>query len=137
MYREDGIHYMTLARHDVVTGVSVPDRAGWVSTYVKLRDRLAFDFPIAGVAIALKLNGGVVEDARIAVTGLGSRASLVPAAAESLIGRTLDEATVSAAAAATQRASRPMDNTAGTMAARRIAVKVMTERALRQLTTRN
>lgn len=137
MYREDGINYLTLARHDVVTAVSVPDRAGWVSTYVKLRDRQAFDFPIAGVALALKMDGPVVADARVAVTGLGSRASLVPAAAAALIGNPVTDDSIAAAAAATQKASRPMDNTAGTMAARRIAVKVMAERAIKQLTTSN
>jgi len=133
MYREDGIHYLTIARHDVVTDVRVPRRPGWTSTYVKLRDRQAFDFPIAGIALAVKLVKGVVEDARVAVTGLGSRASLVPAAAEALRGRPLSDEAIAAAAAATQKASRPMDNTSGTIAARRIAAKVLTERALRSL----
>ena len=133
MYREDGIHYLTLSRSDVVTSIQIPARDGWVSTYAKLRERQAFDFPIAGVAIALKLVGGVVDDARVAVTGLGSRATLVTAAADALKGKPLTEDTVAAAAIATQRASRPMDNTSGTIAARRIAAKVMTERALRSL----
>ena len=133
MYREDGIHYLTLSRSDVVTSIQIPARDGWVSTYAKLRERLAFDFPIAGVAIALKLVGGVVDDARVAVTGLGSRATLVTAAADALKGKPLTEDTIAAAAIATQRASRPMDNTSGTIAARRIAAKVMTERALRSL----
>jgi 4-hydroxybenzoyl-CoA reductase subunit beta len=133
MYREDGIHYLTLSRSDVVTSIQIPARDGWVSTYAKLRERQAFDFPIAGVAVALKLVGGAVDDARVAVTGLGSRATLVTAAADALRGRPLTEETIAAAATATQRASRPMDNTSGTIAARRIAVKVMTERALKSL----
>lgn len=133
MYREDGINYLTLSRSDVVTSIQIPARDGWVSTYAKLRERQAFDFPIAGVAIALKLVAGVVEDARVAVTGLGSRATLVAAAVDALKGRPLTEETIAAAATATQRASRPMDNTSGTIAARRIAAKVMTERALRSL----
>ena len=133
MYREDGIHYLTLSRSDVVTSIQIPAREGWVSTYAKLRERQAFDFPIAGVAIALKLVSGVVDDARVAVTGLGSRATLVTAAADALKGKPLTEDTIAAAATATQRASRPMDNTSGTIAARRIAAKVMTERALRSL----
>ena len=48
MYREDGIHYLTLSRSDVVTSIQIPARDGWVSTYAKLRERQAFDFPIAG-----------------------------------------------------------------------------------------
>jgi 4-hydroxybenzoyl-CoA reductase subunit beta len=133
MYREDGINYLTLSRSDVVTSIRIPARAGWVSTYTKLRERQAFDFPIAGVAIALKLVGAVVDDARVAVTGLGSRATLVAGAADALRGKPITAETIDAAAAATQRASRPMDNTSGTIAARRIAVKVMTERAIRAL----
>lgn len=133
MYREDGINYLTLSRSDVVTSIQIPARPGWVSTYAKLRERQAFDFPIAGIAIALKLTKGVVDDARIAVTGLGSRASLVTAAADSLRGKPLGDETIAVTATAVQRASRPMDNTAGTIGARRIAVKVMAERALSSL----
>jgi 4-hydroxybenzoyl-CoA reductase subunit beta len=133
MYREDGINYLTLSRSEVVTSIQLPARDGWVSTYAKLRERQAFDFPIAGVAIALKLLNGAVDDARIAVTGLGSRATMVTAAADALRGHSLTDDTIAAAAAAVQKASRPMDNTSGTIAARRIAARAMTERALRAL----
>jgi CO/xanthine dehydrogenase FAD-binding subunit len=58
---------------------------------------------------------------------------LVPAAATALVGRPLDDETIGAAADACHKAARPMDNTSGTMAQRKIAARVFAERALREL----
>src|SRR5438093_4593958 len=48
LYREDGIRYLAIGRDDVVVSITLPEAGGWRSTYLKLRDRGAFDFPIAG-----------------------------------------------------------------------------------------
>ena len=42
--------------------VSVPTHAGWRMKYEKLRRRGSFEFPILGVAAAVKLTEGLVED---------------------------------------------------------------------------
>jgi 4-hydroxybenzoyl-CoA reductase subunit beta len=136
MYRDDGIAYLTIGRDDVVTSIDLPDAAGWTSRYLKLRERGSFDFPIVGVAAAVRLDRGEVREARIALTAVGSRPFLVDAAAAAVIGTRLEEAVLTAAGEACQRAARPMDNTAGTIAARRRAVAVLTERALRHLRAR-
>src|SRR5687768_18256671 len=81
LYREDGIRYMAIGRDDVVVSVTLPDATGWRSTYVKLRDRNSFDFPIAGVAAAVRLDGKTVTDARIAITGVASRPLAIDASA--------------------------------------------------------
>src|SRR5213593_3333485 len=60
LYREDGIRYLAIGREDVVVSVTLPEAGGWRSTYVKLRDRGAFDFPIAGVAAAVRYDGPLV-----------------------------------------------------------------------------
>src|SRR5512143_1361193 len=80
-YREDGIRYLTLETGEVVTEVRLPAADGWRSTYVKLRDRNSFDFPIAGVAAAVRWDGGTVADARVAITALASRPVAVDASA--------------------------------------------------------
>jgi 4-hydroxybenzoyl-CoA reductase subunit beta len=131
LYREDGIRYLAIGRDDVVVSVSLPDAAGWRSTYLKLRDRNSFDFPIAGVAAAVRLDGGTVTEARIAVTALGSRPVAVDAKA--LVGTKLDDNAIAAAADAVHKAARPMDNTSGTLSQRKRAARVFTERALRSL----
>jgi 4-hydroxybenzoyl-CoA reductase subunit beta len=131
LYREDGIRYMAIGRDDVVVSVTLPDATGWRSTYVKLRDRNSFDFPIAGVAAAVRLDGKTVTDARIAITGVGSRPMAVDAKA--LVGSALEDDAIAAAADAVHKGSRPMDNTSGTISQRKRAARVFTERALRSL----
>ena len=133
LYREDGIRFMELARDEIVTSLTLPSAAGWRSTYLKLRDRASFDFPITGLAAAVKLEGGMVVDARVALTAVASRPLLVNAAAKALIGSRLDDAAIDAAADAAHRAARPMDNTSGTISQRKRTAKVFAERALRAL----
>ncbi|MGH2492036.1 MAG: FAD binding domain-containing protein [Candidatus Limnocylindria bacterium] len=131
LYREDGIRYLAIGRDDVVVSVTLPDATAWRSTYVKLRDRNSFDFPIAGVAAAVRFDGPVVADARIAITALASRPVAIDAKA--LVGTKLDDDAIAAAADAVHKAARPMDNTSGTISQRKRASRVFTERALRSL----
>jgi 4-hydroxybenzoyl-CoA reductase subunit beta len=131
LYREDGIRYIAIGRDDVVVSVTLPDATGWRSTYLKLRDRNSFDFPIAGVAAAVRLDGNRVMDARIAITALASRPMVVDA--KMLVGSKLDDEAIAAAADAVHKAARPMDNTSGTISQRKRAARVFTERALRSL----
>ena len=131
LYREDGIRYLALGRDDVVVSVTLPDATGWRSTYLKLRDRNSFDFPIAGVAAAVRLDGRRVSEARIAITALASRPVAVDATA--LVGTKLEDEAIAAAADAVHKAARPMDNTSGTISQRKRAARVFTERALRSL----
>ena len=130
-YREDGIRYLTLAPGEVVTEIHLPPSDGWRSTYLKQRDRGAFDFPIAGVAAAVRWEGGIVTDARVAITALGSRPVAIDASA--LRGTKLEDDAIAAVADATHKAARPMDNTSGTISQRKRAARVYAERALRSL----
>jgi 4-hydroxybenzoyl-CoA reductase subunit beta len=130
-YREDGIRYLTLAPGEIVTEIRLPASDGWRSTYLKQRDRQAFDFPIAGVAAAVRWDGGLVADARVAITALGSRPVAVDAGARR--GTKLEDDAIAAVADATHKAARPMDNTSGTISQRKRAARVYAERALRSL----
>ena len=66
LYRNDGMDYLTRKSDEILTDVMLPEAAGWQSSYWKLRRRGSFDFPVLGVAAAVRLNADVmVEDARI------------------------------------------------------------------------
>src|SRR5689334_2750484 len=66
LFNNDGIEYLSRRPDEVLTGVRIPQ--GWKSTYWKLRRRGSFDFPILGVAAALRLNSSnEIEEARIAL----------------------------------------------------------------------
>jgi 4-hydroxybenzoyl-CoA reductase subunit beta len=133
LYREDGISHLTIGRDDIVTEVILPPADGWRSTYLKLRDRGSFDFPIVGLAAAVRMDGGVVREARLAMTAVGSRPLLVDAAAAAVIGSRLEDDAIAAAAAAAHKIARPMDNTSGTIVQRKKTVPVFATRALASL----
>src|SRR5713226_6981180 len=73
LYHEDGIRPMAMRQDEVLTDITLPEADGWRSTYMKLRDRGSFDFPIAAVAAAVRWDGARVSEARVALTALGAR----------------------------------------------------------------
>jgi len=133
LYQEDGMRYLTIGRDEIVTEIILPAAAGWKSTYLKSRDRNSFDFPIVGLAAAVRMDGDTVADARIALTAVSSRPVLVDDAKTALVGSRLDDDTIATAAEAAFKAARPMDNTSSTIAQRKRTVSVFATRALREL----
>ena len=110
LYRNDGIDYLTRRPDEVVTAVRLPTPTGWKSSYWKLRRRGAFDFPVLGVAAAVKTaRDGTVEDARIALGAVSSR-PLATRAGELLVGTKLTDESIAEAAAKAAKAAKPMDN---------------------------
>jgi 4-hydroxybenzoyl-CoA reductase subunit beta len=111
LYNNDGMEYLARKPDEIVTEVKLP-AAGWKSTYWKLRRRGSFDFPILGVAAAVRLApDGTVEEARIALGAVASRPFLVSKASELLVGKKLTDDVIAAAAAAVGSRAKPMDNT--------------------------
>jgi 4-hydroxybenzoyl-CoA reductase subunit beta len=109
LYRNDGIDYLSRTADEILTEVRVP--AGWKSTYWKLRRRGSFDFPILGVAAALRLDGETVSEARIALGAVASRPFLVDKAGEFLKGKRLTDEVIAEAAGMVANRAKPMDNT--------------------------
>jgi xanthine dehydrogenase YagS FAD-binding subunit len=66
---------------------------GRASTYHKIRDRESYAFALASAAVALDMDGDRVRAAHIAVGGLATRPWRVPAAEQSLAGKTLTRQT--------------------------------------------
>src|SRR2546427_555025 len=94
LYRDDGIDYLAKQPHEVLTTLRLPPAEGVRSAYVKLRRRGSIDFPIAGVAVAARTEGRVVEGARVAMSGVGSRPVEATAAGGVLAGQPLTPAGV-------------------------------------------
>jgi 4-hydroxybenzoyl-CoA reductase subunit beta len=110
LYQNDGIDYLSRAPDEILTEVSVP--SDWKSTYWKLRRRGSFDFPILGVAAALRFNSAnEIEEARIALGAVASRPFLVEKAGEFLKGKRLTDEVIAEAAVLVANRAKPMDNT--------------------------
>ena len=135
LYRNDGMNYLTRRPDEVLTNVILPPAAGWKSVYWKLRRRGSFDFPVLSVAAAVKLGKkGAVEDARIVLGAVASRPMEAQDAAVSLVGKSLkDDAVIAAAAELAFGHAKPMDNTDFVLHWRKRVVREFVTYALREL----
>src|SRR4030081_1218244 len=85
LYRDDGIDYLAKQPSEVVTALRLPAAAGIRTAYVKLRRRGSIDFPIAGCAVALRLEGSTVASCRIVLSAVCSHPLEGPGAAGFLL----------------------------------------------------
>lgn len=80
-----------LKRGELVKSIRMPSAANIKSSYRKFRIRKAIDFPIIGVAVALKLKHEVVETARIVLGACAPVPLRAKKSEEILIGNKIDE----------------------------------------------
>ncbi len=134
LYVDDGLIPMTLHFGEIVAAVHIPPPSGYACAYQKFRIRHSFDFPLVGVACAVKRAlDGTVGDARIVMTAVASHPERATQAERSLIGKQLDEASIAAAGHSVFRLAKPMDNTAGSIFHRKRMARVLFERGLREI----
>jgi len=69
--------YLALAPGELVLGVRVKAVAGLRSAYDKVRIRRSIEYPVAGVAVALRRDGDILADLRVAITGTNPRPVLL------------------------------------------------------------
>jgi 4-hydroxybenzoyl-CoA reductase subunit beta len=135
LYRDDGIVYMAKQPNEVVTALRLPATRGTRTAYVKLRRRGSIDFPIAGAAVALRMEGETVAKCRIVLSAVASHPLEARAADEFLAGKTLDQETVREAAEIAAKPAKPLDNADLTHFWRKRMVRVVVEQAIAQAAT--
>jgi 4-hydroxybenzoyl-CoA reductase subunit beta len=133
LFRDDGIEYLGKAPDEILTELRLPPVDGWRATYWKLRRRGAFDFPVLGVAAAVRLEDGVCREARIVLGAVASTPREVPEAARVLVGERLGPEVIARAADAAARPAKPLDNTDLVYHYRKRMTRVYVSRALREL----
>ncbi len=133
LYKNDGIEYLARQHDEILTEVALPDLSGWKSTYWKLRRRGSFDFPILGVAAAVRTTAdGTVEEARIVLGAVSSR-PLLTEAGQLLIGGKLTDEAIATAGKKAAATAKPLDNADIDMYWRKNVVSVFVTYALREL----
>jgi xanthine dehydrogenase YagS FAD-binding subunit len=96
---------------EVVTEVLLPaPPQGLRSSYRKVRARGSWDFALAGVALALRMNGGKVAGARIVLSGAAPIPWRCPDAEKVILGQALNEALIARAAEAALKGVQPLGN---------------------------
>jgi xanthine dehydrogenase YagS FAD-binding subunit len=94
---------------EMVTGVELPPPVPGVrSSYRKVRSRGAWDFVLAGVALAVRMAGGRVAQARVVLAGAAPVPWPAREAEEAILGRVLDEGTARQAAEEAMRSASPL-----------------------------
>lgn len=133
LYRDDGAAHLTLGPQELVAAVHVPaGRPGRVSGFRKARTRGAMDFPLASVAIALRLEGGVLAELSIGISGTNAR-PLSLDGTYTLIGRPVDDALLAALGKLVAKQVSPMRSTVTSAHHRRLVAVATAQRLLRDL----
>jgi len=113
----------------------IPARSA--DAYLRFIPRGEMDIAVVGAGASVTLApDGTCTAARIALGAVGPTAFAVPAAADAIIGSSLDEAALERAAAASREAANPIDDKRGTISYRRTVAGVLTRRAIRIAATR-
>ncbi len=124
-----GMFTVDLAADEIITGVQfVPVKT---AAYAKLHQR-ASHFAIVGVAAALEVKDGVIQAARVGLTGAGSSATRLSGVEQALAGKPLSAASLEAAARNAGTGLHDINSDLhGSADYRRAMVGVFTERALK------
>jgi len=133
LYRDDGIQYMEKQPAEVVTSLRLRASPNTRSAYVKLRRRGSIDFPIAGAAVAVELEGGVVTGCRIVLSAVASYPLAAKAAEGFLKGKPLDAEAIQEAAELAAKPAKPLDNADLSHFWRKRMVRVVVEQALTEV----
>ena len=130
-YTNVGDARMKLAKNEIVTRIFLPERtAGYRGVYRKLRLRGSIDYPLAGVAVALKRSNGHVEAARVAITAVNPAPLLVRGAEKELVGQAVTAENAAAVGELAARTAKPLTTSALTPEYRREMIRVFAKRAV-------
>jgi 4-hydroxybenzoyl-CoA reductase subunit beta len=134
LYRHDGIDFVTKRPEEILTKIHLPPLDSVRATYHKLRRRGSIDFPILGVAAAIKRAAdGTIEQADIVLTAVESAPVEANEAAALLVGHRLTPELIEDVAAKAYKPAKPLDNTDLTHAYRKKMARVYVARALEEL----
>ncbi len=136
LYRDDGMDYMAKQPSEVVTSLRLPADPTTRTAYVKLRRRGSIDFPIAGAAVAVQLDGDEVVGCRIVLSAVASHPLEATAAEEFLKGKRVQADTIRETADIAAKPAKPLDNADLSHFWRKRMVRVVVEQALAEATTR-
>jgi xanthine dehydrogenase YagS FAD-binding subunit len=98
---------------EVVAAITVPaSPLARRSHYLKIRDRASFEFALVSAAVALDVDGGLIQEVRIALGGVGTRPWRVPRVEAALRGTSLESSGLRRAAALAAEDAQPRGSNA-------------------------
>ncbi|MDN5748702.1 MAG: xanthine dehydrogenase family protein subunit M [Pseudonocardia sp.] len=119
----------SLQPDEILVDIRVPKHSGWTAHYEKF-NRTAQAWSIVAVAAAVRVDGGAIAEARVALTNMASVPVRARGVEEALVGRAADAATIrDAAERAAEGTSPAVDGNADADFRSHLA-RVLTSRAV-------
>jgi carbon-monoxide dehydrogenase medium subunit len=126
-----GPRKLSLAKGEIIVSFFLPPRPkGSGDAYLRFIPRTEMDIAVVGAGVNLTVDGkGVITAARVSLGAVAAKVLLVPAAAQAIVGSSLDRPAQDRLEAAARAACRPIDDKRGTVEFRTQIAGVLTRRA--------
>ena len=108
---------------EIVTELVIPSADGVKAAHYEVRQKEAFDWPLALAAVALKMNGSNVQSARVVMGYVAPVPWPSPEAEQALAGQAINESTAEKAADAALKNAKPLSHNAYKVQLARVALK--------------
>jgi len=108
--------------NEIVTEILIPAAPVKNATY-EIREKMALDWPLATASVALKMNGSKIAAARIVMGHVAPIPWTATAAEQSLIGKSIDEASAAKAADEAVHGAQPLSQNGYKVQLAKVAVK--------------
>jgi xanthine dehydrogenase YagS FAD-binding subunit len=121
--RHEGERETTLRPQQLITHILLPSAADIASATYEVRQSEGPDYPLASAACALRLDRGVVQEARIVLGHVAPTPWISQEAEAAIVGRQLDEQTAEAAGLAAVASATPLSHNGYKVQLAKTAVK--------------
>lgn len=120
----------SVASNELIVAVELPEVAGAGSGYVRLEFRRQMEIAVVGATAVVRLDGGIVRDARIAITALAPTVRRVAAAEAALLGTDGGSAAAAEAGRLAAEAATPISDVRASLDYRKAMAAVVVRRAV-------
>jgi carbon-monoxide dehydrogenase medium subunit len=121
---------INLTKGELISAILLPPRGKHGGdAYLRFIPRTEMDIAVVGCAVNLRLDGDKIIEARVALGAVAPTVILSEAAANAIIGTTLDAAALQALTAAAEAGAKPISDKRGTAEFRTEVVGVLARRA--------
>lgn len=121
--KSEGEREHDLRPNEVVTGILIPSASGWKVAHYEVRQKAAFDWPLALAAVALKTDGSTVQASRVVLGYVAPTPWPSSEAEAALKGQRVTDESADKAGAAGVRNAKPLSQNAYKVKLAQVAIK--------------
>jgi xanthine dehydrogenase YagS FAD-binding subunit len=112
-----------LRPNEIISEIFLPAAGDIKAAHYEIRQKHAFDWPLAVAAVAMKMNGSAVQSARVVMGYVAPVPWISSEAEQALVGKTISDDVAKAAADAALQNSKPLSHNTYKVQLARVAVK--------------